>query len=297
MANSWHTRMKDSSERGKNMKAKQVFSVVSLVFLCGITHAQTGSAVSGSSVSTEGAGPSLLDQLYLSYSATYKGQPLNDIGSSRTVNREGLKDLKSGINFDSEVNAGYKFSNEIGAGVVVPFLLFPVQGRGFVLGDIGVKAYDKKAIATKDVTVSANLILQAPTSTFSQDNEMFLGVKTTPSVVYRVPGSHFRLGSLSEAKAYLGATKDKTFKLYAKPFAEYALSDSFAFNVGYEMEWHHKPERPFLQFATYKTALMPGFTWNITPKIYINPYVQIFTTADVGSDTMALGAYLSAAVL
>lgn len=240
---------------------------------------------------------SFVDSLYLNYFATFHGAPLNDLGSPRTVDQKGKPSKFNSINFDSEITAAYLLAPGIGVGPAIPFLAVPVLGQGIILGDLGVKAFNKKTISYKGFNLSTNLILQAPTSKSSQARQMDFAVKTTPALRYSVPASRFTVGAWTEAKAYLGVIKDKTFKLYAAPYANYQLIPNLSLNLEYEMEWHHDVNRPTMDFATYQTDLQPGFVWNVTRDILVNPYVQISTTQNVNSDRMAVGAVISATVL
>ncbi len=249
-------------------------------------------------------GASALDDLYLNYFATFHGPSLTGI-NSQTVDKNG-RPSKQGLFLDSEITAAYMFNERtIGVGPVIPFLAYPVQGQGFVLGDLGVKAFNKKLVSASGLTVYGNIIVQAPTSDSSRDRGMTWALKTTPNVRYEVPSSRFTVGAWTEAKEYFGVknapgVKDiKTFKLYAAPYANYQLAKDISLNLEYEMEWHHDAdEAGYLAFSSYQTDLQPGFVWNITKNVLINPYVAFYTTNNsVTADRSAIGAIISASLL
>ena len=254
-------------------------------------------APSPASSTTSAASESILKNLYINYFGTFHGPSTKDLSSPYTVDRTG-KTGKYGINFDSELTTAYMIDPSIGIGPVVPFIVTPVLGQGFLLGDVGVKAFDKKTISTSNFNLYTNLILQAPTSDSSKARDMTLSIKTTPNARYNFSGTRVAIGAWTEAKAYLGVTKEKTFKLYAAPYANYRLTSNLSLNLEYEMEWHHDVGQPGLVgFAAYQTDLQPGFVWNITPHVMVNPYVQIFTTNAMSTERMALAAIISASVL
>ena len=107
-----------------------------------------------------------LDQLYAGLTSTYHGSPLTHLGSEYTVDTRGRekRNYFNSVNFDSELGAGYRLTKDVGVGAIMPFLMVPVLGRGFVLGDVGVKVSDSKTIDWNGLRVSTNLMVQAPTS-------------------------------------------------------------------------------------------------------------------------------------
>jgi hypothetical protein len=179
----------------------------------------------------------------------------------------------------------------------VPFLLVQAPGQHFILGDVGVKAFNRKTLNFGGFNLYTNIILQAPTSDSSQGRHQKFAIKTTPNVRYTIPHSDIKLGAWTEAKAYLGVSKGKTFKLYAAPYVNYSLSDNFSLNLEYEMEAHHFLGAQTLDFTNYQTDLQPGFVWNITKHILVNPYVQLFTGNKITVENSGLGAIFSATLL
>lgn len=162
--------------------------------------AVTAHADAASVSTTEAGGTSLLDSLYVNYFGVFHGAPINNLGSPYTVDRKGAPSTVSAINFDSEITAAYMFTRDIGVGPDIPFLLVPVMGQGVILGDLGVKAFNKKTISYKGFDLYTNLILQAPTNKGSQARGETMGVKMTPYFRYSFPKSRFTVGAWTEEK-------------------------------------------------------------------------------------------------
>ena len=242
---------------------------------------------------------SFSDHVVANFLTTFRGEPINNLNSVYTVDHTGATSATAAVNLDSELNAAYMFSPTFGVGPVLPFQLAPVLGKGFIMGDVGIKALDNQTISYRGFVLNTNLILQAPTSSIAQAHNMAFAVKTTPSVRYDFQGSRFSVGSLSEAKSYVGVTSDRNFKLYAAPYVSYQVSPTVALNVLYEYEIHHNVgDTGMLNFSTWQSDVEPGFIWNITPKVRLNPYLQIFTTNNtISPDRMALGAAFAAALM
>jgi hypothetical protein len=275
----------------------KMYALLGILALVSAT-AWADSTVSGVTSTTDSSdSPSLLDHFYANYFAVIHGPSVNDMSSVHTVDRNGNPSAFPGVNLDSEITLSYLITHDIGVGPDIPFLLVPVLGEGIVMGDLGVKAFDRATVSSNGLWVYTNLYLQAPTSKLSQANGVQFGVKTTPAIRYTIPGSRFALGSWNELKWYAGATADRTFKVYTLPYVNYQLTRTLSANVGFEMEWHHNVGAPSGSLTPYQFDAQPGVVWNITPKVMFNPYLQFFTTQQVGWSTAAIGGVISATAL
>ncbi len=283
---------------------------MSKAFSAVLTLAIALTASVGSATASETAGVSIEKESSSSYSDILKktsvtyfsivhGTPLSDISSPYALDHNGKKTKSSfnAINLDNDVTAAYMLNSDVGIGPYVPFILVPVQGQGLVLGDVGIKTFNKHLISYNGLNISGNLYLQAPTAKASRNRGMDFGVKSTPAVRYAIPSTRFAIGTWNEAKWYSGVVSGKTFKLYTQPYVNYALTSSLALNLGYEIETDHMQGNSNLNFTTYQTDLLPGVVWFITPKVMVNPYLQIFTGNKISTDTTALGAVINASIL
>ena len=255
-------------------------------------------AVEGTSEATT---KSIMDDVTMGYFAIFHGPGVTTLESPYSPDARNGKpshSVNNAMNFDSEFTASYMITPTVGVGPVIPFYLFPVMGQGFSIGDVGIRAFNRKFITNHDLNVYANIILQLPTNEYSKSaaRDMTLGVKMTPNVRYTIPDSRFTVGSWTEQKAYLGVKSGKTFKLYAGPYVNYQVTSKFSWNLGYELEADHFYGKPTLDLTMYQNDLMPGFVYFITQKIMVNPYLQIFTKEKIALDRTAVGAVLSASI-
>lgn len=246
---------------------------------------------------------SVMDNLYADLFANVHGPVLGDPNSPWSVNNKGQV-VKSAaghaVYADSELTTAYLLDKDsgIGIGPDVPFWYSPMLGQGMTLGDVGVKAFNKKAIDTGNLRVYANVYFQLPTNSYDRDvRKMNYGVKTTPYWWYHFQGTRWTVGSWNEAKTYPGA-QDYTFKLYAEPYVNYRVSPKVALNLGYEMEAHHMTtSTSTLDFTNYQTDMQPGIVWNVSQTVMVNPYVQLFTGNKVTGDSTAVCAIVTARLL
>jgi len=268
---------------------KQLLFFVAL-FSC--THAF---AADGSSESKQ---TTLLDDFYVNVISIVHGPGVNNLDQPYTPNADGktVPKATSAMNFDSELTAAYMITDTVGVGPDVPFLAYPVLGKGFSLGDVGIKAFDKKFISNSALAVYANIIFQLPTSDYSSGRDMSFAIKMTPNLRYIIADTRFMVGVWTEEKAYMGVNAGKTAKLYAQPYVNYQVTHKFSWNLGFEAEADHFYGKPNFDLTMYQTDLMPGFVYVVTPKLIVNPYFQVFTSQKVSLNNTALGAFLSASL-
>ena len=260
--------------------------------------------ISTSTLAAEGTSEAkhtnLMDDLYLGLISTYHGPGVTHMSEPFTQNKDGKTIAKnsSAMYFDSEIAAAYLFTPSIGVGPVVPFFYYPVFGKGFTLGDIGLKIFDRKFFSTHDLNLSANLTVQAPTSDYSRgkNRDMSFALKMTPHVRYLVPDSRYSFGAWTEQKAYFGVVSGKTLKLYLAPYVNYQQSPNFSWNLEFEAEADHFKGNSNWDLTLYQTDIMPGFVYRITPRIIVNPYVEIFTSQKISMNNTGVGAFLSASI-
>jgi hypothetical protein len=283
---------------------KRTWVVIALLFVSGFTLASGSKAFAEAeaenslSTSLKEFSSRVTKDLTADYFTFYHGATLKDLGSKYSTDNTGHLNKRAVTGLDGEMNVDYLFdrSSGIGIGPVVPFQYSNIPEKGFVLGDVGIKTFDKKTIDSGNFRLYTNFILQAPTNAYSQSLGMKYAIKTTPYVWYNIANTRFKVGAWTEAKYYAQVLGDKDFKLYAAPYVNYRLSNKFALNLEYEMETHHPIGAPALTFVGYQQDLQPGFVWFITEHMMINPYIQLMT-ANIATNTTGFGAVFSATLL
>ena len=112
--------------------------------------------------------------------------------------------------FDNEALVAWKFDNDgnMGIGPVIPFQWQPnIPDQQMIMGNAGIKWFNKKTIKTENVQVATNLYLQAPTSNDAHQSHMNFEIQTEPWIIYDLPGTRIHMGSWTTFSYHNGVTE------------------------------------------------------------------------------------------
>ena len=280
--------------------------VLGLLTLATPSFAESTANTAGASTATSDvSNNSVLDNLSLSYFGIFHGPQVTNLSSPYTPDRKGYepkKSLKDGTNnmgFDSDLTAAYMVTKDVGIGAYAQFYLFPVQGYGITMGDVGIKAFDKHFIKTPQLNVYSNFIVEAPVN-YDKDRGVNVKIKMTPNVRYNFAKSRFAAGMWTEQAFYFGASdkikNNKQTKLSFLPYVNYQLAPKWSLRLTYEYETDHMAGKDNFDFTRYQNDVMTGFVYSITPTVIVNPYLQFMTTEKIAIDRSSIGATISASI-
>jgi hypothetical protein len=260
----------------------------------------------GTSTAEESEFSKVMDKVYINYFGIFHGPETTNLSAPYTPNAHGVEPTKcysdgsNCMDFDSELTVAWMITKDIGIGPSIQGYVFPVKGYGAVIGDSGLKIFNKHFIRTEHFNMYANFYIQAPLYDYDRERGMTLGLKMTPYVRYDFAGTRFSVGAWTEEKAYLGVSdqiqNNKATKWYANPYVLYQQTAKFAWNLGFEVEADHMAGHRTFDMTLYQTDIMPGFNYSITPRVILNPYLQVFTMDKIAIDRTALGMAISATI-
>ena len=282
-------------------KGRIALKAALFILVCGggIARAEDSTAVlipTGISTSTRELETSTWrKKLYVDFLTTYHGPTLQGAGPY-SLNGRGDVDPAALSGFDSEITTAYILDEQraVGVGPDLPFFFEPTKsGKSFVLGDVGVKAFDKRVVATDHVRLYANLTLQAPTSDESRARSMTTGVRTTPFLFYDIGQTRWRIGTWTDFKYSFGVTNGMQVKAWVGPYVNYKISDRVALNLMYETEAHHDIGDAGVKFHNVLGDLQPGLIWQVTKTTKLNPYLVYFPNQSIAGDHVAFGTVLA----
>jgi hypothetical protein len=229
--------------------------------------------------------------IYSDFSTQYYGPSLQKFGPY-SYNGKGYIDPSALSGFDSETHLAYMLDPDrlIAVGPDMPFYYQPnLQGRVFVLGDVGIKMFDKKTIKTGHFQLGTSLYLQAPTSLYAQSVREDFAIESEPWFYYDIGSSRWRVGSWSEFRYLDHVNVGLNIELYAEPYISYRLTDKFSLSLTLETEADHDAGNAPGNFHNVMLDLQPGFVWTPTPRTRINPYLVFFPSDPLATRTTSIG--------
>lgn len=242
-------------------------------------------------------------RISLSAIAQFNGPSLGDF--DHTV-RDESGNYSGTINVDTSLYAGYKFNDRISGTVAVPFMVTPIDGWKFTMEDISLRASMRKLLSAGNLGMSADLRAYLPTSTSSQNKNMITGIRSTQNTTYDIGTTNLTLGLVTFERInffagdrLLGKTGNPTqtmYEIYFGPNVNYQITPTLGANLLLEADVSWKKGNQFDQTAL-ATDLEPGLSWDITPNLNFNPYVNIFPFDNAGWNNTTVNFYLTAKFL
>lgn len=286
---------------GKLIVSAFIFLTASFALNAFAAETETANIGGGSStMSQSDFGGGLMKSVYADFLTTYHGPTLQKFGPYSQTGRGGKVDPTALTGFDNEANIAWKLdgTGNVGVGPVIPFQWQPnLRDHQFVMGNAGVKWFNKTTVKTDNLQIATNFYLQAPTSDDSHQRNMNFEVQTEPWIMYNLPNSKVRLGSWSTIGYMNGVTDGLAFKVYVEPYVMYRLTDNFAFNLSYETEADHFIGQRPLHFENTGSDFQPGFVWNIVPGTKLNPYLLMFPADHLSTAVTGVGMVFYSQIL
>jgi hypothetical protein len=239
----------------------------------------------------------LPDWFFSDLFSNYHGSSLRQLDSSRAMTVDGHAGPTGSSNFDSEAGVGYKLSDTLRLGAIVPFQLYPTTPTNeFSLGDVGVKLSQLDTVNWNNLHVATAVAIQAATNNYSRNRGMKFSARIDPNVKYFVPDSDFTLGAWDEIKTYPGSFSGHTFKIWTLPYVAYRLNKTFSVSLGYELDMRHFAKTSNY-LSNYEHDLQPTVTWKVSRTVYVSPYLEMFDLGRINTNTVGFGTVITAATL
>ncbi len=261
--------------------------------------AQTSSSAPSPGTSTLTAAvpqtPTWRERLSVSYWGVYEGtsilSPLDQFQPSSTERRSDTP-----IDLVNLLPITYKLSPTVS---IQPTAIWTVAGRpegglSASLNDPFIALNVRKWVATPYLNSGMQVRYSVPVSESSQAAQSLGAVRATHFLTLQHPDSRFSLGlnhwvqgSLVEASA----PGFNSMSVYAGPNLFYQVSPNVALNVLYEARaaWRAGTGG----FVSTGTDLEPGVSWDITPTITFNPYLDLKTSTGIKMETTSINAFVA----
>ncbi|MCM2321911.1 MAG: hypothetical protein NDJ90_01470 [Oligoflexia bacterium] len=164
---------------------------------------------------------------------------------------------------------------------VIPTGQFTWEASGnsrLALRDPFLRISHSKLINTEYVNLYGDVRFHFPVTTISRENDMLAGVQSFQALTWQVGRSPVAMTLFGSVRYnYFGKQGyGNDFEGYLAPFLSYQLRNNLSFTLLYEMEGSHFFGNRPGQFTSLGSDLEPGFNWEITPNLAVNPFLNVY---------------------
>ncbi len=251
-------------------------------------------------VSTTTAGSTVLDTLKekanLSLWSYYRGGALTGLGDAYQPGVDGAADATSPQSIEGLVTAGYKFDKDNSLNIVPHFFVFPGKNEG----SPGIKSpsvgLDAQMLDPAIQFTRANLInsdgfklklssyvFLPVTSNELRRTAVATALEQAFNLSYDAPSTRLTLGWYGYLKGYIASADSpdnvRSYKLVGAPYANYQLTPKLAATVWVDLigSIRQRGSEGFIAGMQNSDAdIEPGFNWDITDTISLNPFLNIY---------------------
>ena len=269
----------------------------------GSTTASANAAAAQSKASASEAAPSLLKRLSASYDATLFGGRITDPLAATMPDSEGVNDVSSPIYVKNYLSANYKINDNMKIGPVLYWKNYP-KNYGKRMGELQdpyIKLGHSSLISKGGFNLAADIRAAAPVSVASQTGNLITYLRSKQIASYQLPQSRFSITNTTSVYQYIysDTTGGKSLlnDLYEGLSLDYKVSSKITVGVLYEMDAVRSAGTSFWNYTNAGTDLEPNLSWDITPSINFNPFLDIKTGGKIKADTTQVGFNLSVKLL
>ncbi len=285
-----------------------LFGFTILALVASSVNTAKAEATPASTANTQAVAPRLLDKVSVSYANVFIGPALTDSSSGLQPNVDtGLADPSAPLKLKNYLSTSYKLTDNTSASFTL-YWINQARGLGMTLNDPYFKVGNSKLLSLGNFNLTADVRLAVPVSQRSRDTGLLTYVMSKQVSSYEIPNSRFSLSLTTYAITNLykdainrnaqdddGNTVSKPFKafeFYAGTSVDYKILPTLSAGLFYEMAAHH-PYGNVDSMNNDGTDLEPNVSWDITPAINLNPYLDIKTGNRIALDTTQIGFLFS----
>lgn len=270
-----------------------------------------------SATSVNQAAPSLLNNFSSTLHLGLHGAPINQPGSSLMANEGPAASLPASgdrmdpagrqpIFLENDINLAYKLNDKISVGPMAYFDVKPVQGGEFIMQEPLLKLSHGSLINKGGFNLAADIRTVFGTSDRAKAIDNLGYLRSTQVLDYAVPNSRVAFNLVLKEYLYIYGNDDvkaaaagarNKLRVYAGPAAGYQFNSKLSAGVLYEMGTVTREGTGSFNWYEYGTDLEPYLSWDITPTLNFNPYLNLTTGYRIAADTTTLGALLTWKIL
>ncbi|MFZ9596005.1 MAG: transporter [Bdellovibrionia bacterium] len=268
----------------------------------GLTLVQKPSGrVSQNSTMTE----KLSKKILLNYLGIYRGASLQNLSSPSQPTVSGEEDPSNPQVLDSFLTVGYKLEEDWALGMTGHFKYALAQdplssSQNLSLLDPVLMVQKNHLVSQGGFNLNGKLTLELPVSSEDSLQHYHLATAVTPTIMasYTVPETSLTLGAFTFLRAYVPGSDVSdaamTYRIFMAPHLNYQITPTFAATLWVDLLTATRYRgRPFFTGMEAETMdIQPGFNWDITRSISLNPVLNIYPAHPTLSST-SIEAYLS----
>ena len=198
------------------------------------------------------------------------------------------------------VSAAYQLTPGFRPGFAIPFNVLPAASDALQFKPIYFGILDMKILEEGNFSFHADLRIYTPLGDIAQAQDVRSGIRTTQTMIYRVPGSNWTLGSVTYFRVWMYGPKGTGYRndveIYFSPFADYRISKTFYATLWTDVLQLGLQHGGKGGFSNLPVDLQPGVRWEVTPSFSLNPYLN-FIPARLRLDTVNVGLIVNAKLL
>ncbi len=206
-------------------------------------------------------------------------------------NLAGEPDPDRPVNLRSFVNLGYNFSDRLAVTGTAYWAYQPFLDQKVLLQDPFIRFSDASLVREGPFNLYGDFRVHFGVSSSSRQADQYFGLQTVQVATYEIPESHFSFTASGALRSNIFGKYGYGYDLemYLGPSVNYQISPTLLATLLYEMRASHIFGTKFGQLTNDGTDLQPGLSWEVTPRIMLNPYLNLLTGGKINLNTTTFG--------
>lgn len=190
---------------------------------------------------------------------------------------------------------GYNLNNNITVSGTAYWNVQPVLNPQVQIQDPFLKISDNSLFQSGNFNLYSDVRFHFPVTSMSQASDLKMGVQSVNALTFIPEGSRFVFGLYASlwSNFYGQYGYGDDIFAYLGPNVSYQISPTLALTVLYDLQASHVLGDDLFNFYSNGTDLEPGIFWDITPRLSINPYLNILPGGNMSFSTTSFGMYMS----
>jgi hypothetical protein len=218
------------------------------------------------------------------FNATYVGifyGPSVSKPTSFQATQDGVPEADKPVMLKNFLGLGYNLTDHVRVTPTAYWQWMPTGGGAYSVQDPFLKLSDDAIFSTEEWNLYADLRYHVPTSAWSHATDVNGSVQSVQVLTFLPQGTRYMFGLLSSEREYFYGPKGQgnDVELYVGPNVNYQLTPSVQLTMLYELNAVHIYGAKTNNIQGDGNDLEPGLSWDITPRVNVHPYLNLFPTS------------------